>query len=74
MRNWNSSKTLTQVHIVSFQTTYEELKLRLWENNSIAIRFQTTYEELKLEVHFHPPWWSGFQTTYEELKPALLAL
>ena len=60
------------MELPGFQTTYEELKLRII-NSSYGIdvfRFQTTYEELKLASStFSMSFWSCFQTTYEELKP-----
>jgi len=59
-------------NVDSFQTTYEELKLKPQEWGTIREEgFQTTYEELKpLYVRQIERWINSFQTTYEELKLA----
>ena len=60
-----------EAEIISFQTTYEELKLSLMSFLTPSNHcFQTTYEELKpSNVVQAKPSNDGFQTTYEELKP-----
>jgi len=52
MRNWNGTGTMYAVYaggLFSFQTTYEELKPRIFRCRNFAgsFGFQTTYEELK---------------------------
>jgi len=57
---------------MSFQTTYEELKLEhhIPLESSELDGFQTTYEELKRDLdHQFVVVHECFQTTYEELKP-----
>jgi len=58
MRNWNVCPEPITILVMRFQTTYEELKLKLRQvlNRRFRLRFQTTYEELKL--------WSIFQVRY----------
>ena len=56
--------------LLSFQPTYEELKLSVLAGISITtVGFQPTYEELKLyNVAFAVAAIARFQPTYEELK------
>jgi len=53
MRNWNQWKDRSWMpHNHCFQTTYEELKLRVSPRYRVVLPgFQTTYEELKLDSH-----------------------
>ena len=71
MRNWNNlQKFLLYSFLTSFQTTYEELKLKDPAIDKLSMLcFQTTYEELKLQAQCkYTNTQTCFQTTYEELK------
>ena len=55
--------------LLSFQTTYEELKQQTQCSYKLWHRFQFTYKELKrISISRKPPRAVRFQTTYEELK------
>jgi len=71
MRNWNSTEIpITTTELAGFESTYEELKLRIrYSPEKVGTSFESTYEELKLFVAgFLQPLFLGFESTYEELK------